>query len=530
MNIAIVGSGLAAISAAKCLISRGLKPTIIDCGNTLEEERSSLVEKLSHLEPSDWNKSDISLLAKNPTVHNKKTFPQKLAFGSDFFYGKADQYQSVKCDGSIPPFSYAKGGFSAGWGAAVLPPDESDLSLWPIGIRELEPYFKKVLAETPYSGSNDDLSSVFPLFSEKVSTLKLSSGNKELLQDLLDYSSLCNEKNFLVGQSRLLVKAERDSNSDGCKYCGYCMSGCVYKYIYKASSVLEQLVSSGQVDYFPNILVQKVSEDKRSVKVETLCITSHKTSILEFDKVLLAAGAVNTTRIVLRSKGLYDFSVRLLSTVTFVAPVFRLKGANVDWPKVNTQPGIFLEFKNKKISNHWIHTQVSTPNELVLEKLGVNYDKNRLIQWLKLKILRHLIIVHGTIHSNYSDGYILTLKKTQKTGVDELHSSRENHHGSMRVIKSATWTLFNILRKVGCFLIIPAVKNSIKSGSFHVGGSLPMKHVPEKELETNVMGNPKGWSKIHVIDSSTFPSLPSTTIGLLAMANASRIASEMNIK
>ena len=33
-NVAIVGSGLTAISAAKVLITRGVKPVIIDIGNT----------------------------------------------------------------------------------------------------------------------------------------------------------------------------------------------------------------------------------------------------------------------------------------------------------------------------------------------------------------------------------------------------------------------------------------------------------------------------------------------------------------
>jgi len=56
-----------------------------------------------------------------------------------------------------------------------------------------------------------------------------------------------------------------------------------------------------------------------------------------------------------------------------------------------------------------------------------------------------------------------------------------------------------------------------------------MKHKPEKETDTNLLGNTKGWKYIHVIDSSVFPSLPGTKIRLLAMANAARIASEVEI-
>jgi choline dehydrogenase-like flavoprotein len=50
---------------------------------------------------------------------------------------------------------------------------------------------------------------------------------------------------------------------------------------------------------------------------------------------------------------------------------------------------------------------------------------------------------------------------------------------------------------------------------------------PVLETDTDTDGRPKGWQRIHIVDSSVFPSLPGTTIGLLAMANAARIASEV---
>ena len=57
-----------------------------------------------------------------------------------------------------------------------------------------------------------------------------------------------------------------------------------------------------------------------------------------------------------------------------------------------------------------------------------------------------------------------------------------------------------------------------------------MKSVPIAETDTDSFGTPKGWCRIHVVDSSVFPSLPGTTIGLLAMANAYRIATEVPLE
>lgn len=527
LKIAIIGSGLASISAAKVLIDRGIRPTIIDCGDSLDVDRKKMVEKLSLLEPKSWNKKDLSLISANPTIHNKGEIPQKLAFGSDYFYGRVDRYQQVEFDECIPPFSYAKGGFSVGWGAAVLPPDENDLTSWPIGNKDLGHYYEMVLKGIPYSASNDALSSIFPLYSKSMSALELTAGNKEILKDLTNSVNTGKQKDVVAGQSRLLVQSSKSSADNGCKYCGQCLSGCVYGYIYKASNELDRLISLDKVDYISNSLVHSLSEEGNMVKIFLENTENKLEEELFFDKVLLGAGAVNSTRIVLKSKKIYNKDVRLLSTVTFIAPVFRFKKIKIDWPKVNTQPGIFLEYKNGMQSNQWVHTQLSTPNELILDKLRVDFNKKGIIQWAKKKLVEHLVVAHGNIHSDDAGGYILSLRKAKEG--DILHSKREKKISANIAVNKSVLRLFNILRKIGCIVLLPLVKNSIKSGSFHVGGTMPMMNNPINDTDTDILGTPKGWRNIHVIDSSVFPSLPGTTIGLLAMANAARIASKIEI-
>ena len=62
-----------------------------------------------------------------------------------------------------------------------------------------------------------------------------------------------------------------------------------------------------------------------------------------------------------------------------------------------------------------------------------------------------------------------------------------------------------------------------KPRGWHLGGTLPMTARPGEPWQTDLLGRPHGWSRTHVADSSTFPSLPGTTVALLAMANATRI-------
>jgi len=57
---------------------------------------------------------------------------------------------------------------------------------------------------------------------------------------------------------------------------------------------------------------------------------------------------------------------------------------------------------------------------------------------------------------------------------------------------------------------------------FHNGASFPMRKDPA-ELETDILGRPRGWSRLHVVDASSLPSVPATTITFSVMANAHRI-------
>ena len=59
---------------------------------------------------------------------------------------------------------------------------------------------------------------------------------------------------------------------------------------------------------------------------------------------------------------------------------------------------------------------------------------------------------------------------------------------------------------------------------YHNGGSFPMSLNPNGP-QTDVLGRPFGWNRIHLIDASVFPTIPAATITYTVMANAHRIAS-----
>jgi len=244
-----------------------------------------------------------------------------------------------------------------------------------------------------------------------------------------------------------------------------------------------------------------------------------------FKKVFLAAGAVNSTRIILQSKKIYHKDIALLTTIGFIMPLFTLKKHHLNWPNSNTQPGIFFEYKIPTLSDHWVHAQISTANELVLQKLGLVDGEKTWKNYFKQKVVEHLFFAHCNMHSDHGIGHTLRLNATSNL----LSSQLNNNTLAIQAITLAKKKLAVLFRHINHYAVSPLAVSEIYATSNHLGGSLPMRLHPVNETDTNILGNPKDWNRIHVIDSSIFPSIPATTIGLLAMANARRIVSQIEL-
>ena len=512
MNIVVIGSGLSAIGAIKALVKLGYKPTILDVGVTLDKQRSDFIKNLSLKEPQNWSGEDRDKLTSNDTVEEKGSIPKKLVFGSDYFYGKSIKNATVNNQGNIPPFSYAKGGLSAGWGAAILPPSEFDLKDWPIDEQVFHKYCQIVLDDLDYSSSEDGLSLSFPRLKESSNKLKLSK-RASILLDSLKRKVALKKDDTLYGESRLLV----DASEDGCQYCGECMSGCVYKAMYKSDNDIEKLIKEDKINYFDNHLVDKFIEEEDKVIVEYFNANGEKEQ-KKFDKVFLAAGAVNSSRIILNSLNIYDKELEVKTRGGFVVPVFSFKSLPIDWPEVNTQPSLFVEYRGDGLE-HWVHVQVASDNELLLKMLGLRKFKNSLIAKIKKWVANHTYLLLVNYHSDHSGVYKLKLKEDGTLDTKQISAKPQ-----FKVLVASWWKLFQILLKVGSIPMYPFAK--LNSGSYHVGGTLPMRKNP-KDLETDLLGRVKGMKNIHIVDTATFPSLPGTTIGLMMMANAYRIVEKV---
>ena len=324
--IGVIGSGHTGIAVARALAERGYRPVIFDVGETLDPRRQEIVTRLGQQPKTDWDPGDIENVFKNGTIFDER--PKRLAFGSDFIYayGRPDAPLEVADGGPSPTF--ARGGFSKVWGATMLPAADCDTADWPFSRSDLAPYYEFVLQDMPLSAVEDSLLKNYPLYKSDLGPLDLTPNIKKLLEKLSGSKALNDRDDVAFGRARVAVRSEGGANGHGCVYCGRCFSGCVYGAIHTSTEALSALERSGKVEYLSDRLVTRIWEDSGAVGLT--CRRSDGSSEDHFlSRVFVAAGAINSTRLVMESKNLLNRPVVMKSTQGFVVPMVSLWGAPV---------------------------------------------------------------------------------------------------------------------------------------------------------------------------------------------------------
>jgi len=530
VKVVVVGSGLSAVGALKAIIKAGIKPLVIDVGRQLDPERQKLKLRLASTEPASWTLGDIKNLASNPTAKGKGEIPKKLVLGSDYFYS-SDNPQITKLDNfshASPPYSLALGGFSAGWGAAYLPPAESDINDWPVSHNEILKHMRECLQNISCSEPVDELSKYFPSLKNNSSEiLKLSSGQSKLLLNLRSATRSTSGLPEVFGQARVMTRSKNVDNLKGCNYCGYCNAGCVYDAIYKAELDISRMQLDQQIEYLGGWNVVTINEQGSSVKISMISEVSGEQKIIEADRLFLAAGAVNSTRIMLQSQNMSGFEATIKQTGGFLQPFVSAVHYPVDWPNQNTQSNLFLEFKEPQLSEHWVHVQVSQPNEVAMSKLGLNHKTVNSVRGKLAKFVSgNLLIAMVNTHSAHGSQYVMRLGNEFKSGIAQIESKRIQHLNQKLIIALLNSRLKKIFRRRAMTALGFMRQDWFSSLGYHFGASFPMSANPKLPTDTDTLGRPFGWKHVHIVDTSVLPSIPGTSIGLLTMANAHRIASE----
>lgn len=518
MNI-VIGSGPAATSATVALVSRGLEVSVIDPGITLEKTGRDIRQRLASTEPEQWDAADIRRMKESmqPTTSG---IPVKTVFGSDFIFNDTAARTRLQFVNAKMTRSYSVGGLSNVWGASVLPYPAGEIDDWPITLSELEPHYRAVLSFMPHCGRHDNLSERYPIYSDELHSLRLNSQAQALLDDMERHSAELNDADIHFGASRLALRAGT-ADRQNCRYCGMCLYGCPYDLIYSSATTIEQLAAEQKITHLTGYVVERLEERGNEVIIHARDRTDSGTVEFHAARVFLGAGIIESTRIMLESLGAYDRPVGARHSDRFTLPFLRYRAAaGIMQEDINTLCQLFLEISDPALADESIHLQLYTYNDLYLKALERKLGFLRSLARLPLRaFLGRLIVMFGYLHSNASSSLSMELKNSgDRRLVITGYPSRQ----AQAIARKVAGKLRRNRKSLRGIATLPFLDPP--GGGNHSCGTFGMSDKPGA-FQSDRLGIPNGFSRVHLVDSSVLPSIAGSTITLSVMANAHRIAS-----
>lgn len=514
-EIIIVGSGPSGVAAALGFVENGIVPLILDVGHEAPD-----------VKPPDMNFNDYRktndafdiMIGRDYEVLNhvidKKTASPKVSSPyMQFVTRDAETHSPVNESASVLQ-SFAKGGLASAWGAGLYRCVDDDLADLPIDAADLSPYYDMLTREIGISGDDDDLTPFFGSTEDLLKPVRLSGKMSKLFSAYKKKRGELNAGGIFVGRSRLGVLTSEYDDRSACDYKNLEMWYPDLPYIYTPAFTLDKLIRGKKVLYHKSVMVKSWSREDDLIVVNAQNIKDNTDISFKCKKLVLAAGTINSTKIVLNSKKDFETSLPLKdnSLVQFplIFPSFIGSKHEIDALSLTNLNVIFdMQEFNMRLQGSII--ELSSPARAVFfEKLPLSAKDNLTFIRLFLPALAVLFLYMPSRKEN--EGSI----KLKDDGKLEIF----NHHGRIHE---------NILKKVArSFLKMRVLTHSSfvepPEHAIHYGGTLPMVLNPDSDYHCSTEGELYGEPGVHVVDGSGLSFIPAKNLSFTLMANAMRIA------
>jgi hypothetical protein len=202
-------------------------------------------------------------------------------------------------------------------------------------------------------------------------------------------------------------------------------------------------------------------------------------------------------------------------------PALLTRGTDrVEAERLNTLCQIFIELIDPRLGPFTIHLQAYTYSAILRDAVMTRLGRAGRVLPMSA-ILGRLALLQGYLHSDHS-GTIEARLTRGAVGERLVLTGRRNPESAPRIAAVAR-KLTGLAHRTGLIPIRRLVDITEPGRGFHAGGGFPMARDPGPD-GTDLVGRPTGFSRLHIVDSSIFPTIPATTITLSVMANADGIA------
>lgn len=519
--VVIVGGGAAGAAAA--LGFEGTVPLMIDVGTvapptplpprplaellaaaTTPEDVQTLDHVLigkefqSILRPQDH---DLSLKLKAPFVRFITERPPGLP---------ADEHE-----GCALTQSFAVGGLANAWGAGAMRYTEVELRHFPFPLPDIEAAFDILTRHIGISGSvTDDLSGYFGSTEGLLPELGLCQLGSRFLNRYERHKNRFANHGLRVGRPRLAVLPIHHRGRQPFRAFGQEFLVSPHEGIYTPSFTIQELVQRRRLEYRRGLVVDRFVCDSDRVVVQARDLNTGNPVVYTADQLVLAAGTLNTARIVLASRHDHSTRLPLLDNPVTLLPF-------VDLGRIGRplEPTAFLGAElTLVLDSRWTSLPVQGSIYNLLGPLRSDLIREFPLTFTgNLAAARHLVPAMLMLQLFFPD-------EAKTAGHVQLQPT-----GGLRVVRRAgrfpkvERIVARALRSMGYATSVLLAKRPPPGSSIHYAGTIPAREHPIQDFEADRDCRLPWAPRVTIADASTFPVLPAKNHTLMMMANALRV-------
>jgi choline dehydrogenase-like flavoprotein len=526
----VIGSGASGVHYALSVIERGEEVTLLDVG----------YERPTALFP-DANYAQLKERVDDPLTHflGKRAEyvvypgPQSKPYGfppDKAYVFRQPPHWHMRRQGFDPLVSFARGGLAEAWTGGSYELDERDLAAFPFTLGDLQPHYSTVARRIGITGERDDLQRFSPMSAPYMTPLALDAHSRRLLEMYARRRDRVNALGVFFGRSRVALLTHDMGARRSCTQLGRCLMGCPRESLYAPSYTLRELQRHARFTYVPGVFVERVVLDGNGTALGVAARRLGGGEEVHFsgDRVVLAAGALATTRIylatLLHEQGsapeLHGLMDNRHVSMPFVTPA--LIGRDVELASYQFHH-VALGMRGETPAGD-MHGQMTTLKGAqvhpIVSTLPFDFRAG-------LGVFRRVRAALGVVNFWLADSRrranIVRLVSDQGPlphlvleYADDAADRAQTQH-AIATVRRALGILGSLAPRSQT-VILP------RGSSVHYAGTLPMS-TEDAPHTCRADGSLRGLQRLVIADGAAFSSLPAKNITFTLMANAVRIAS-----
>ncbi|MDA8021026.1 MAG: hypothetical protein MPN21_26610 [Thermoanaerobaculia bacterium] len=300
-DVIVVGSGPAGTFAAKGLL--GLDTLMLDVGRRPSQPLSPDASLRELIRQGSADPTQI-LGPRFESLHNishRYLSPKLKAPQLRFVTDSPNESGFIGSNGHEAVTSSARGGLANAWGGGAYRFNDSELASFPVSSRDLKPLYDEVSKAIGISGADDDASAYFGPATDCLPAVELSAIGQDLIDVYGRRRAWFRGNGVTIGRPRLAVLTRRYQGRSPYRYNGAEFFRPLVPGIYNPTTTLDRLVDEG-LDYRSSRQVQSYREVDGVVEVTCKNTASGASERYRARRLVLAAGTLSTSRIVLASR------------------------------------------------------------------------------------------------------------------------------------------------------------------------------------------------------------------------------------